>query len=92
MQTIPLLEQFPQISYSNSADARHKQGAGTVIGATAWFFSHRDCPGVVDYLFVDEAGQVSVANLVAMSAASKNLRAAWRSDAIRAANRRQAPR
>ena len=69
----PVLEQFQQIRYSNSADARHKQDAGTMIGATAWFFAHPACTGAVDYLFVDEAGQVSVANLVAMSAATKNI-------------------
>ena len=29
--------------------------------------------GALDYLFIDEAGQVSVANLVAMSRAAKNI-------------------
>jgi uncharacterized protein len=44
-----------------------------VIGTTAWGFSRDDLVGEFDYLFVDEAGQVSVANLIAMSRCAKNL-------------------
>ena len=44
-----------------------------VIGGTAWLFSRPEWTGKLDYLFVDEAGQVSLANLVAMSRATKNL-------------------
>lgn len=44
-----------------------------VVGGTAWLFSRDDCEGAFDYLFVDEAGQVSLANLVAMSNAATNL-------------------
>lgn len=44
-----------------------------VIGATAWGFSRGDMMGTLDYLFVDEAGQVSVANLIAMSRSTRNL-------------------
>lgn len=34
-----------------------------IIGTTAWGFSRVELEGAFDYLFVDEAGQVSVANL-----------------------------
>ena len=44
-----------------------------VIGGTAWLFSREEWAGRLDYLFVDEAGQVSLANLVAMSRATANL-------------------
>jgi uncharacterized protein len=44
-----------------------------VIGTTAWGFCRDDMAGQLDYLFVDEAGQVSVANLLGMSRSSKNL-------------------
>lgn len=44
-----------------------------VIGTTAWGFSRDDLQGQFDYLFVDEAGQVSVANLIAMSRATNNI-------------------
>ncbi len=43
------------------------------IGGTAWLFSDSRADGLCDYLFVDEAGQVSIANLVAMSRATKNI-------------------
>ncbi len=47
--------------------------AGCVIGTTAWGFSRDDMANQFDYLFVDEAGQVSVANLIAMSRCCDNL-------------------
>lgn len=46
---------------------------GGLVGGTAWLFSRDDLAGKLDYLFVDEAGQVSVANLVAMSRSAANL-------------------
>lgn len=44
-----------------------------VIGTTAWGFARDDMVDQLDYLFIDEAGQVSVANLVAMSHCAKNI-------------------
>lgn len=46
---------------------------GCVLGTTAWGFARDDMEGALDYLFVDEAGQVAVANLVAMSRSADNL-------------------
>ncbi len=46
---------------------------GCVIGTTAWGFSREDLADKFDYLFIDEAGQVSVANLVAMSQSTRNI-------------------
>ncbi len=43
-----------------------------VMGATAWHFARYAAPAF-DYLFVDEAGQVSLANILAMSRAARNL-------------------
>lgn len=43
-----------------------------VVGATAWHFARYDEPAY-DYLFVDEAGQVSMANICAMARAAKNI-------------------
>lgn len=45
----------------------------TTIGTTAWGFSRDDMEGQLDYLFIDEAGQVSIANLIAMSRSAKNI-------------------
>ncbi len=44
-----------------------------IVGGTAWLFSRDELGKTFDYLFVDEAGQVSLANLVAMSNAARNL-------------------
>jgi uncharacterized protein len=56
--------------YSNDdvikADAR-------LIAGTAWLFADPQFEAQIDYLFVDEAGQVSLANLVAMGTAARNV-------------------
>jgi predicted RecB family nuclease len=44
-----------------------------VVGATAWFFSRDDNVQAFDWLFVDEAGQVGLANMVAMGRAARNI-------------------
>jgi uncharacterized protein len=44
-----------------------------LIGGTVFAFIPETAEGALDYLFVDEAGQVSVANLVAMSPVAHNL-------------------
>ncbi len=49
----------------------NKVGSGCVIGTTAWGFSRDDLVDQFDYLFVDEAGQVSIAHLIAMSRCCK---------------------
>ena len=43
------------------------------FGGTAWAFANEAAGNQFDYLFVDEAGQVSIANLIGMSAATKNI-------------------
>jgi len=44
-----------------------------LVGGTAWTFAPQEADQTYDYLFVDEAGQVSLANLVAMGCAAKNI-------------------
>jgi len=44
-----------------------------LVAGTAWLFSNEDAQGLFDYLFIDEAGQVCLANVVGMSRSSKNL-------------------
>ena len=46
---------------------------GVLVGGTAWVFSRAELAGRFDYLFVDEAGQVSLANAVAVGLAARNL-------------------
>ena len=44
-----------------------------VIGGTSWLFAHPDMNERLDYLFIDEGGQLSLANLLSISSAAKNL-------------------
>ncbi|MEI6559789.1 MAG: TM0106 family RecB-like putative nuclease, partial [Rhodospirillaceae bacterium] len=44
-----------------------------LIAGTAWLFSREEFEQSVDYLFIDEAGQVALANVVAMGTAARNI-------------------
>ena len=44
-----------------------------VVGGTAWTFANDSFIDQLDYLFIDEAGQVSLANMIGMSASCKNI-------------------
>lgn len=46
--------------------------AADVVGATAWHFA-RYAEAAFDYLIVDEAGQVSIANILAMARCARNI-------------------
>jgi uncharacterized protein len=56
----------------NTGDA-HDAYTGGVVGGTAWLFTRPEWEGALDFLFIDEAGQVSLANAVAMARCAKNL-------------------
>jgi predicted RecB family nuclease len=47
--------------------------AAKVGGATAWFWSREDARNCVDVLFVDEAAQMALANVLAISGAAKTV-------------------
>jgi len=44
-----------------------------VIAGTAWLFARPELDQALDYLFIDEAGQVSLANVIAMGVSAKNV-------------------
>lgn len=49
-------------------------GAGyQLIAGTAWLFADEEADQSLDFLFVDEAGQVALANLVAMGTSARNI-------------------
>jgi hypothetical protein len=48
-------------------------GGASVAGGTAWLWSRPDAFEAVDVLFVDEAAQMSLANVLAVSQAAKTL-------------------
>ena len=45
----------------------------TLFAGTAWLFSRPRFNQQLDYLFIDEAGQVALANVVAMGTSAKNI-------------------
>ena len=49
------------------------EGAVDVLGGTTWLWSREDMIGSVDVLFIDEAGQMSLADAVAASLCTRNL-------------------
>jgi len=59
--------------YKNGKDLFESDQLPQLIGGTAFAFSCEAADGRLDYLFVDEAGQVSVANLVAMASCAQNI-------------------
>jgi predicted RecB family nuclease len=62
------------IAELKSADVAGVVGGGAVlVGGTAWVFTRPELAGRFDYLFVDEAGQVSLANAVAVGLSAANL-------------------
>lgn len=69
----PVLQQYPQIKFVRSSGDGCSIPPGGMAGGTAWLFSSLGMADTLDYLFVDEAGQVSVANLVGMSRSTRNL-------------------
>jgi uncharacterized protein len=61
---------FRHIKDGKDGIAAYSRG---VVGGTAWLFSRPEWEGVLDFLFIDEAGQVSLANAVAISRCAKNI-------------------
>jgi predicted RecB family nuclease len=56
----------------NVLDNEDTADAG-LLGGTAWLFSDPELDGRLDYLFVDEAGQVSLADACAMATCAHNV-------------------
>jgi len=50
-----------------------QSGEANVLGGTAWLWARPEFAVSVDVLFVDEAGQMSLANVLAVSGAAKNI-------------------
>jgi predicted RecB family nuclease len=49
------------------------EGTAVVAAGTAWLWSDEEMRGAVDVLFVDEAGQMSLANAIAVSTGARSL-------------------
>jgi uncharacterized protein len=64
----------PGIEYvPNKAKSLSAVGPGAVVGDTVWLWSRDDAEGSLDYLFIDEAGQMSLAHALAAARAARNV-------------------
>ncbi len=61
---------FPVRATKDNEDAAEGHD---IVGGTVFFFSRDENIQAFDWLFVDEAGQVSLANMVAMGRAARNI-------------------
>ena len=61
---------------TNEPDAaRFVQASGSygLLAGTAWLFARKDLDSTLDYLIIDEAGQVSLADTLALGTSSRNV-------------------
>ena len=68
-------EEMP-VGVEKARDNKHALNAlndKKVVGGTAWLWAHNDARETLDYLFVDEAGQMSLAHVLASSRAARNV-------------------
>lgn len=67
----------PESQYQSRNIQSHAGGeailGGQLAAGTAWLFSRHDHHATLDYLVIDEAGQVSLADAVAMGTCARNL-------------------
>ena len=63
------------VAIKDNAAARRAldQGTVTVLGGTPWVWANEALAGSVDVLFVDEAGQLSLASTLAISPATRSI-------------------
>ncbi len=69
----PTLAKCTGIQHIQSSGQAKAAYTGGVVAGTAWLFSREEWGQSLDYLFIDEAGQVPLANIAAMSHATRNL-------------------
>ncbi|MBZ0137024.1 MAG: TM0106 family RecB-like putative nuclease [Planctomycetes bacterium] len=69
----PFFDNCEGADFTGTGGDAHKRYRGGLIGGTAWLFCRPEWEGELDYLFVDEAGQMSLANLVGMARSARNI-------------------
>ena len=58
---------------STDDNAEFDGGSYGLAGGTAWLLTREELDGAFDYLFIDEAGQVALADALALSTCAKNI-------------------
>jgi predicted RecB family nuclease len=69
-------DSYESVSVTTSGNQTHFSNPDDdvlLLAGTAWLFSREDMQGVVDTLFVDEAGQVSLADALALGTSAKSI-------------------
>ncbi|HKG56523.1 MAG TPA: TM0106 family RecB-like putative nuclease [Candidatus Limnocylindrales bacterium] len=66
-------ERVSRVSDAGDVRGRLDDGRANLAGGTAWTWASKKMTDAVDVLFVDEAGQMSLANVVAISPATSSL-------------------
>lgn len=65
--------EFIEDMFSNEDLAVALSAGAQLIAGTAWLFSDESLDQALDYIFIDEAGQVALANLVALGTSARNI-------------------
>lgn len=68
-----LFSSNPDVAYVKETADAFGAYAGGVVGGTAWLFTRPEWKDALDFLFIDEAGQVPLANAVAMARCARNV-------------------
>ena len=63
----------PTHQYNDAVPTALREHGVHVAAGTAWMWARQEFFGSVDTLFVDEAGQMSMANVIAVSGAARNV-------------------
>ncbi len=66
---------FSDTNFSDDTISKITTSGATanLVGGTAWLWAREDMQGLVDVLVIDEAGQFSLANAVAVSSAARSM-------------------
>lgn len=76
MQKTEEFEATPEIAVANKNEiawSALRSGEANVLGGTSWLWASAAAHELVDILFIDEAGQMALADVVAVAQAAKNL-------------------
>jgi predicted RecB family nuclease len=65
--------EFPEVASDDAARAALDSGKIQVIGGTAWLWASSAMIGTVDVLVVDEAGQMALANVLAIAQCAESV-------------------
>ena len=69
----PADSRFTHLDKNDKACAALADSSVDVVGATTWLWAREDVTDTVDVLFIDEAGQMSLADAIAASPCAKSL-------------------